>query len=209
MSGSCLALALCAACGGASDATGPGAAGTTHPVVTTRPTVIVQGTTRAVQTGKVIPTYGAMWTKRETRSPGEPTEPVAVLVDIRAAEHSDFDRVTFEFDRPFRGYTVSYVPRVANDPNGWLVPLPGRAFLEVNIKSATFDNSYQVTAAADRQQYKGPKRLALNLPEILEVAPAGDFESVVSFGFGLKMKNVYRVIALDSPSRLVIDIAHR
>ena len=45
-------------------------------------------------------------------------------------------------------------------------------------------------------------------PNLLQVKKAGDFEGVVSFGFGLRRMTGFRVFRLTNPTRVVIDVAH-
>src|SRR3954454_24798532 len=45
-------------------------------------------------------------------------------------------------------------------------------------------------------------------PNLRQVKLAGDFEGVVTFGFGLKRKTGFRVFRLSDPTRVVVDVAH-
>jgi hypothetical protein len=121
------------------------------------------------------------------------------LVRIRAAHHSGFDRVVFEF----RGGVpssrqVTYVPRLVEDASGLPVRIAGRALLKVRMEPAqAHDDSGNPTA---------PLRLAVALPNVMNVVRAGDFEAVTTYGIGLAKRTPFTVFTLTKPSRLVIDI---
>ncbi|MGO8955910.1 MAG: GerMN domain-containing protein [Streptosporangiaceae bacterium] len=53
----------------------------------------------------------------------------------------------------------------------------------------------------------GPQRRAYALPELIQVANAGDFEAVLRFGVGVAKREPFRVLTLSNPSRFVVDIA--
>lgn len=134
--------------------------------------------------------------------------PAAVLTAVRVADQGSFDRLVLQFDRPISGYRVGYVPAVDEDPSGRPVPLQGTAFLRIVVQGATADNAYQAGGDIPHASYPGPRTLTPGLPAIRQVADAGDFESVLSFGVGLAHRTGFRVSRLDGPARLVLDVAH-
>ncbi len=85
---------------------------------------------------------------------------------------------------------MAYVDEVRADPSDRLVPLAGHAFLRVVF---------------DPARYAGRSRVTPNLPLLKEVAAAGQFEAVLSFGVGLDRVAATRVLTLTGPARLVID----
>jgi hypothetical protein len=123
-----------------------------------------------------------------------------VLVGIRAAHHSGSDRIVFEFSGavPARRQ-VRYVDRLIADPSGRVVPIAGRAILQVSFHGAAAHNSAGRLTA--------PVGAAFDLPNVMAVVRSGDFESVVSYGIGLAKRTPVRVLTLSRPSRVVIDIA--
>lgn len=137
---------------------------------------------------------------------GDPrgVDPIPVLRGIRAAAQKGFDRVVLEFDGPVPGYRAEYVPQVVEDATGEPVELTGKAFLQVAVQTATMDDSVQ----GGSRVYGGPVRLLPKLDQVREVLVAGDFEGVLTVGLGLDGRRAFRVTALSSPSRLVIDLAH-
>lgn len=132
----------------------------------------------------------------------------AVVKDIRAARHDGFDRVVVEFEGTFGRWSVSYADRITEDPTGDPVDLRGSAFLAVVIANATFDNIVQAEGGVPHVAYEGPRRVAPGLPAVQEVADAGDFEAVMSLGIGVAQVTGIRAYRLESPSRLVVDVAH-
>ena len=97
---------------------------------------------------------------------------------------------------------------IIEDPSGEPVPLQGAAFLSVVIDNATFDNLVQVGGSVPHVVYEGPRRMAPALPNVKEIADAGDFEAVMALGIGLDHVAGIRAYRLEGPSRLVIDVAH-
>lgn len=123
----------------------------------------------------------------------------ATLVRIRAAHHSSFDRVVFEFRGGLpASRQVSYVPRLVEDASGLPVRIAGRALLKVRMEPAqAHDDTGNPTA---------PLRLPLALPNVMNVVRAGDFEAVTTYGIGLAKRTPFTVFTLTKPSRLVIDV---
>jgi hypothetical protein len=129
-------------------------------------------------------------------------QPVSQLSAVRAASHSGYDRVVFQFTGPVPpGHSVNWVSEVSRDASGKALPLRGRAFLRVVFKPAT------ARSAAGQPTYKPSPPVQFDLPVLRSVKPAGDFENVLSFGVGLRQKTPLHVFTLSAPARLVIDMA--
>lgn len=129
-----------------------------------------------------------------------------MLVAIRAARHQDFDRVVFEFAEGLPPASVRYVPYLVEDPRGGLLPLRGRAFLQVVFKHAS---TVDQRSSPARRTYTGPTVITPGLPSLAQVRLAGDFEAVLSFGLGLNQRAGFRVLTLSGPWRVVVDVSHR
>lgn len=128
--------------------------------------------------------------------------PTPLLVDVRVGGHRAFDRVVFEFDGPRPGYTVRYVPQVIADGSGEPVHLKGRAFVEVTMRpAAAHDDSGAAT-------FPGPLPTIANTAALRDIADAGDFEGVITWGIGVAARTPLQVRRLDHPSRIAIDVAH-
>ena len=142
-------------------------------------------------------------TSTKAQQGGSTAEPSALLVSIRTAHHPTYDRVVFEFSGKAPGYRVAYVPQVTTDGEGNPVALKGDHFLQVAFHGATLDRSMQGGTGT----YTGPKRITPLLPSVQEIAFAGDFEGVLSWGIGVHGARGFRVVPLSSPTRIAIDVA--
>jgi hypothetical protein len=197
------ALPIVAACGSGSDTvtgvtTSDRSGGT---AATSAPPTSATATTEPA--GEPAPT-----STQGVTDPAGPTAPAAVLKVIRTADRGTYDRVVLEFTAPFGGYTVQYVDELTEDPTGDPVDLAGTAVLAVVVQGATMNNAFQTSDTTPLETYPGPRRVSPNLPNVKEVADAGDFEAVLSFGIGLDTKAGFRVLKLSDPARLVVDVAH-
>jgi len=137
-------------------------------------------------------------TKTVTRS----ASPFPRLVAIRTGRHATFDRVVFDLRGTAPGYQVGYVGTVREDGSGKVIDLRGGASLVVRLRPA------QAHRNDGSSTYTGPKRILVDDPELREVAFAGDVEGVVSIGLGVHAKRGFRVLTLNDPTRIVVDIAH-
>jgi hypothetical protein len=126
----------------------------------------------------------------------------STLVGIRAAHHPEetpkYDRIVFDFNGPVPLFQVQYVKQLFGDGSGLPITIAGRAILHVSFSGTQ--------AHTDSGEPTAPNRVKLNLPVIKEVAGAGDFEAVVTYGIGLSKKAEIRVITLADKSRVVIDV---
>lgn len=124
------------------------------------------------------------------------------VVDLRVAEHQNFDRVVIDLQGKLPGYDVRYVRQLGYDGTGNPVPLNGRRFLAVFIRPAKAHD------AQGDNVYVGPQLQQFSLPTLRGVAFTGDFEGQVSFGISLRSKADFRVTTLKHPQRIVIDLRH-
>ncbi|WP_157544763.1 AMIN-like domain-containing (lipo)protein [Microtetraspora fusca] len=148
--------------------------------------------------------------------PGEPapptsTKPVTVsrnpakrptVTGVRFARHAGFDRVVIDLAGPTTGYSVGWTDALTYDASGEPVGLTGGAYLQVRLTPAAAHDS------AGNATWKGPRKVAANLPNVRHIVNNGDFEGVVSVGLVLARKAGFRVLAQSGPSRIVIDVAH-
>jgi hypothetical protein len=130
-------------------------------------------------------------------------EEVALLTDVRAARHEGYDRVVFEFRNELPGYDVRYVePPLHEDGSGDPVELEGAHVVQVRMELALDADLNQEGAP---MTYTGPQRFKPGTPEVVELARAGGFEGVLTWGIGLNDRVDFKVSTLTSPPRIVID----
>lgn len=127
---------------------------------------------------------------------------VAKLGDVRAARHEGYDRVVFEFDGAVPGYHFEYIDTpVRACGSGDVVPVAGEGWLQVRLTPARAHDASGKPSA-------GPAERAPELPNLLELQRTCDFEAVTTYVLGLEAPTPYRVLALDEPPRLVVDVQH-
>jgi hypothetical protein len=133
------------------------------------------------------------------RSPS--TSPVVTA--IRVGHHADFDRVVIQLSGRTPGFDVKYVTNLHADPSDTIVNLLGPASLQ-----------FIVTPAAGFKPSNGhstlttPERTKWRLDQVRETAVIGDFEGVFTLGVGLARRAPFRVLTLQHPTRIVVDIRH-
>jgi hypothetical protein len=130
-----------------------------------------------------------------------------VLVAIRTQKHGDHDSVEFEFGGaqppPERH---RYETEIRFDPSDQPVPLQGKAFLRVVFDGAALDNLAYENDPAKQEKYSGPTRVAPGLPVVKELAVAGNFENVLSFGIGLDRQVRVTVENGGDPARVTVNL---
>jgi peptidoglycan hydrolase-like protein with peptidoglycan-binding domain len=128
--------------------------------------------------------------------------PGALLVDVRAGRHKNFDRLVFEFQGPRPGHQVRYVTQLIQDGSGEPVPLRGRAVVEIVMQpAAAHDEDGNPT-------FTGPPPDVHDFAVFRQVADAGDFEGVLTWGIGTAATTGLHVLGLANPSRIAVDVQH-
>jgi hypothetical protein len=134
---------------------------------------------------------------------GEPVH--TQIVDVRVGEHDGYDRVVFEFDNGIPEFIVSQAePPYTQDPSGLPIEVEGVSVLQLVMIGATrFDaeSDYEPT-------YAGPTEFDPGFERLVHLIESGDFEAVSSWYIGLSGDACVRVLTLDGPDRLVVDIEH-
>ncbi len=132
------------------------------------------------------------------------TGPKAFLTAVRADSHTGYDRVVFEFEGPTPGYDVAYLTGpLQNQDSGAPIAVDGASVLKFAMTSA---------ASADvgvtvRETYTGPKRFKPSgTPTVAELVQVSDFEGTLTWAIGVRQAAPFKVQALSSPSRLVVDL---
>jgi hypothetical protein len=128
---------------------------------------------------------------------------VALLTDVRAASHEQFDRVVFELGKGSApGYHLEYIDRpVRKCGSGDATAIDGDAWLQVRIEPANAHTEAGVPTISARDQ-------KASLKVLRELEQTCDFEAQVTWVLGVAKPNRYRVLTLNDPLRLVVDIEH-
>lgn len=125
------------------------------------------------------------------------------LTNIRAGRHDCYDRLVFDVSGTARGYHVSYVNTMYEDPTGRVIPLRGGAKLSITVHAPAYD-----TAGRPTYRYANRNELAnvSGYRTFRQVAWAGSFEGLTTVGLGVRARLPFRVFTL--PGRVVVDVAH-
>jgi hypothetical protein len=127
------------------------------------------------------------------------------LVGVRSGRHQCFDRLVVDIDGAAPGFSVAYVPQVAQDGSGFPVHLRGGAFLQVVVRSPAYTwQGHSTYSPANRSELVN----VWGYDTFRQVAWAGSFEGQSTIGLGVRARLPFRVFTLQAPSRLVVDVAH-
>jgi hypothetical protein len=128
----------------------------------------------------------------------------ALLTKIRTAEHGNYDRVVFEFaGAEMPSYHIEYVDKpVRSCGSGEVVPLKGDGWLEIRFNPANAHTEEGKPTIEKRE-------FAPNHKIIKEIKSTCDFEANVEWVLGVASPNKYRVLELENPTRLAVDIKHK
>ncbi len=174
---------------------------------TASPTAASTGTPSAAPTSTLKPSPAEAFdggTQPIEATPPVAISPVALLIAVGIAEQDGYDRITLEFSNGIPGYKVRYVqPPIIADASGLEVEIEGEAFIEIRMEPAAGHDP-----DTGQETYTGPKELKPGLTSIVEAERTGDFEGVLTWVAGVSQQSDFRVIALDNPPRLAVDVAH-
>jgi hypothetical protein len=122
---------------------------------------------------------------------------------IRIGAHAGFDRVVFELGgKGTPGWDVHYVDSAVSPGSGKPVPVRGGAVLQVSVTGAGYPYDTGVTEYAG----KGPLTAA-GRKAVTEVVFDSTFEGTTSAFIGTTARTPFRVYRLDSPTRIVVEVA--
>jgi hypothetical protein len=120
------------------------------------------------------------------------------LVAVTATHHGAEDRMVFRFRGALpASQTAQYVDQLVADGSGKVIPVAGRATLQV---------SFHNVVAHDAAGSTAPARKAYRLPNAMLSVRSGDFEGVVTYGIGLAKRTQFHLTTLQNPSRVVVHI---
>lgn len=143
------------------------------------------------------------WTAGITAWTPSPPPRSAVLRAVRTGRHEGFDRTVFEFGSDtLPGYHLEYIDRpVRQCGSGHPVPLAGDGWLEIRFQPAQAHTDAGHPTVEERARTPA-------LPVLRELKLTCDFEGQVTWVLGLAAPNRYRVLRLDDPTRVAIDVQH-
>jgi peptidoglycan hydrolase-like protein with peptidoglycan-binding domain len=132
------------------------------------------------------------------------TDPAGVplLIRVRAGRNKDFDRLVFDFEGSVPGMRAEYVDQLVEDGSGHPITLRGRAVVQIVIRPAAAhrdDGTPTIT---------GPPPDVTGFAAFRQVADAGDFEAVLTWGIGVAARTGLRGFTLTGPSRVAVDVVH-
>lgn len=156
------------------------------------------------ETESLAPDTLDVWTIETTRLEATADAPVIVR-DARLAAHTNeggFDRLVFEFDGGHPAVHVEYVdkPVRACGSGDQLFP-EGDSYLQIRLSGAqAHTDAGEATIPHQRETH--------TLSTVVETVPTCDFEGEVTWVLGVRSPEPYRVIRLDAPARLAVDVRH-
>ena len=131
------------------------------------------------------------------------TATIANIVDVRVGTHDGYDRVVFEFEQGTPELTLDRAePPFTADGSGLPIEVDGDSFLGLVMRGGTKQTD------AGTSSYDGPTDIAPDFPALVHLIEGGDFERQSTWYLGLTGESCVRVLLLDGPPRLVIDVEH-
>jgi hypothetical protein len=135
------------------------------------------------------------------RHQGHAATHVVLLQKVETACCNGYDRTIFTFEGFHHPtWRTRYVlPPIQQCASGNNIAVAGTAFLQISMDTAQAHNDAGQSTIPDRDRH-------LNCPNLKQLVLTCDFEAKVGFVFGLDSKKPYRVVELQNPTRLVIDV---
>lgn len=136
-----------------------------------------------------------------TTHQGHAANHVNEIQSVQSACCEGFDRLVFAVDGIHEPtYTIGYAqPPFTDCGSGNTHAVPGNAWLTIKMTPAQGHGDGQTTL---------PRETSYQCPNLRHLSITCDFEAELTFVVGLNAKKPYRVIELQNPTRLVVDIKH-
>jgi hypothetical protein len=127
----------------------------------------------------------------------------AQITDVRVGEHDGYDRIVFEFDGGIPQWTLQKATKpYTQDPSGLPMDVQGDAAWLLTLQGGTG------VGPDGSQTYTGGTDFVRDYAKLVELVESGDFEAVSTWYVGMTADSCARVLLLDDPARLVVDIEH-
>lgn len=143
------------------------------------------------------------WTAGIVEQDRPNVERPVTIVDIETGRHEDYDRVVFIFAAHLPGYHLEYIDEPVREcGSGRPVEMAGDGWLEIAVSPARAHTDAGEATVGSRSRQ-------LDLPVVRQLEVTCDFEGRFVTVLGVAAPNRYRVLTLDDPPRVVVDIRHR
>lgn len=127
----------------------------------------------------------------------------ANYTDVRVGEHDGYDRFVIEFEQGTPEFTLDRAqPPYVQEGSGFELEVDGGSVLRLTLRGGT------AMTESGESSYDGPREFRADLPQLVHVVHGGDFEAQTTWYLGLSSEACVRVLLLDAPPRLVIDLEH-
>ena len=201
-----VALAL-VACGGGDPATPSSTPGGSEPTTTAgspdaaSPIASAPASDPSSPGASVEPSGGAEAFTCDLPIVDAGTAPIANIVDVRVGTHDGYDRLVFEFEQGTPELTLDRAePPFTQDASGMPLEVDGESFLGLVMRGGTKQLD------SGESSYDGRTEFDTGFPMLVHAVQAGDFERQSTWYLGLAEEACVRVLLLDEPPRLVIDV---
>jgi hypothetical protein len=123
--------------------------------------------------------------------------------DVRVGTHPGYDRVVFEFNAGTPEFTLERdEPPYEQDASGMPLEVTGESVLHLVLRGST------TMTDSGEMSYHGPLNFDPGFPMLVDVVHGGDFEAQTTWFIGLAGEACVRVLLLDDPDRIVLDVEH-
>lgn len=196
-----LVLGACAPAATSPGATASGSSAASAPAESSGPSTAPSEGTAA--TAEPIPSADLGPFTCELPIVEDPTVPIANIVDVRTGAHAGYDRVVFEFEQGTPELTLDRAaPPFTEDASGLPIDVEGASFLRLTMRGGTRQTDEGTSS------FDGPTDFDPGHDTLVDLVQGGDFERQSTWYLGLSSEACVRVILLDSPARVVIDVEH-
>ena len=124
--------------------------------------------------------------------------------DVRVGAQDGYDRVVFELGGDGTpGWDVRYVDQASAPGSGRVIEVAGGAVLEFRLTGAGYPYDTGVDEYPGRDPLRAPDTSA-----VTEVVFQATYEGTTTALIGTRDRMPFRVLFLETPARVVVDVAH-